>query len=134
MATDKPEEQKPSATATITSRLLDQAERDNERTEREHQRALESLTEQARLWQRTALALIVVLAVLVAGVVGVGVSGTLPGIGQITITQPTGNTEQPAPQEPEPEPASEPPAPALAPDATPDAEPELGAAEEGAVP
>lgn len=86
MSTDDP--RPPSSTAAFASRLLDAAEREDERNAREHAAALEHLAAQARLWQRTTLALIAVLLVLVAGLVGVGVSGTVPGLGEIEVVRP----------------------------------------------
>jgi uncharacterized membrane protein len=72
----------------LATRLLDAAEREDERSSREHAAALEHLAAQARLWQRTTLALIAVLLVLVAGLVGVGVSGTVPGLGELRVVHP----------------------------------------------
>lgn len=83
----------PSSTAAIAERLLDQRAKEDERQDRAHREALEHLAAQATLWQRTALALILVLLVLVAGVVGVGVTGSLPGVGDIQITRPGGQPE-----------------------------------------
>jgi len=67
------------------------AERDakreaGEREDRKDERAAAQRT--IRAWQLTALALIIVLLVLVTGVVGVSVSGHVPGYGDIAITQP----------------------------------------------
>lgn len=69
----------------IIGKLLEAADKDDERKEREHERAVAALERQAVLWQRTALALIVVLLVLVSGLVGVGVTGNVPGLGEIHI-------------------------------------------------
>lgn len=109
--TPTPEDPKPRAAGTgantlaITNRLLDAAEKDDERKERETKLLIETLERSVVLWQRVTMALITVLLVLVSGVVGVSVSGKLPGIGDIKIEQsePKGENDEPAP-EPELEP------------------------------
>lgn len=90
---------------SVVNRLLDQAEEDNKRTEREHKLVLDTLSKQVTLWQRTTIALILVLFLLVAAITGVGVSGTLPGVGDIEIKPRRAEAEVPkvelAPASPE---------------------------------
>lgn len=79
----------------IAAARREEAERDERQADKAlnavdqaNARALAAVERQATLWFRLSMALIVVLLVLVAGVVGVGVSGTIPGVGEIKVTQP----------------------------------------------
>lgn len=76
-----------------------------ERRAREEREAKDRADERAasqktiRAWQITAGLLIFVLLVLVSGIVGVGVSGHVPGLGDIKITQPRAAATKPAPRD-----------------------------------
>lgn len=63
-----------------------------ERADRRDERAAAQRT--IRAWQATAALLILVVLVLVSGVVGVGVSGHIPGLGDVQITQPGAATPE----------------------------------------
>ena len=98
------EKQRPKGAATLTIER-DAAER-AERLERERLASAERLAdqdadrarEQATItaYSRIIMLLIVVLLVIVSGLVGVGVSGTIPGVGEIAIDRP-GDVERKAP-------------------------------------
>lgn len=101
--TKPPAQPSPGTTShVVVGRLLDAQEKDRERDEREHAAAIGAFERQVTLWQRTALALIAVIAILVSGVVGVGVTGKLPGVGEIQIVQPGSDAPDPEPPDPEP--------------------------------
>lgn len=66
--------------------------------------AREALTERAksaedaaRMWHRLSMGLVVVLTIVIAGLLGVGVSGKIPGVGEIEIDRP-GDIERAAPR------------------------------------
>jgi hypothetical protein len=98
------EKQRPKGTATLTLER-DAAER-AERLERERLASAERSVAMAadaerdratlQAWQRTVMLLVLVLLVLVAGLVGVGVTGEIPGVGEIAIDRP-GDVERKAP-------------------------------------
>ena len=88
---DKPEQTPKGRTDIIVGMheadaVRDAEERRQDREDRKDERAATQRT--IRAWQITTAMLILVMLVLVAGLVGVGVSGTIPGIGDIEITQP----------------------------------------------
>jgi hypothetical protein len=90
------EKQRPKGSQTgIIERLIDAGAEDRARDERQTQSAITALQDTNRMLTRVVIALVVVLGILVSGVVGVGVTGKVPGYGEITVTQP--GKEAPAP-------------------------------------
>lgn len=80
MGHDEPKagEQKP-GTGAIVNRLLDAAEKDDERKEREHANTVAVLERSQKLWFRISMALIGVLSTLVTGIIGILTTGHIPG-------------------------------------------------------
>lgn len=74
--------------------VRDAEDRRAEREDRKEERAAAQKT--IRAWQLTASFLIFVLLTIFAGLLGVGVSGHIPGLGDIKITQPKGDPSEEA--------------------------------------
>ena len=79
------DEGKPTGTQRLLANLIARDSASDEREERDRAAERATAERQIVLWSRVALAELLVILVLVAGVLGVGVSGRIPGIGAIAI-------------------------------------------------
>ncbi len=77
---------KPGSQTSIINRLLTSADKDKDRDERITGKTIEALQSTNKMLIRVIIALILVLGVLVSGVVGVSVSGKVPGYGDIEFS------------------------------------------------
>ena len=102
---DTPTQRTVSKTGILENQLADAAEerraareereRDRERDSKRDAKIIETLERSSKRWMYLSLALVLVLGILVSGVVGVSVSGSIPGMGDIHITEPS---ETPKPE------------------------------------
>lgn len=78
---------------TLLRERADKAEADEDRANDRAFAAIEaraaSAEEAAKLWHRLTLALVAVLVIVIAGLLGVGVSGNIPGVGEISVSKAT---------------------------------------------
>jgi hypothetical protein len=76
-----------SSTSAMTVReLLKERKRDRELDDVGSERVLKYLERSGRMWFLMAMAELVVIGMIVAGLLSVGVTGKIPGVGDITIT------------------------------------------------
>jgi hypothetical protein len=69
----------------IIERLIDAGTADRARDERQTTATIAALERTNSMLIRALISVVLVLGILVAGVVGVGVTGRIPGMGELTI-------------------------------------------------
>lgn len=100
------EERRRKSASTLHEEIAAESRADEAEARREARAAYERLAaavearaqsaeDAARLWHRLAMGLVVVLTIVIAGLLGVGVSGQIPGVGEISVSKHGGTAPLP---------------------------------------
>lgn len=100
------EERRRKSASTLHEEIAAESRADEAAARREARAAYEQLAaayearaksaeDAARMWHRLSMGLVVVLTIVIAGLLGVGVSGQIPGVGEISVSRDGGTAPLP---------------------------------------